>query len=333
MYRSVFLSLALAAPVLAQRDEEVPPVPPVLATREPVLPLPRIYSLVSEMRTFGPRVDVGLVIPRAPDESEIDMEAVLRAFLPDEETIRRDEERLRPTIYRMQGMWRLERMNLDGVEVPAAAFSGTKYLVQGRVIAQSETSEVWDRPWPATPVRIEQAPVLLPEPEEPGFRRVYTPPPIDLMPQGPAGVSKPAGATLREDARQEEEVRMNMVYLREGRIRVFWWNRYGSTADPHLSRDRPSLRVALPIRGNLDVGDNTLTLQVRGFGLRSLLPIRFQQPFYPLAPAGRETETPLEPERRVTLVMVRDEVMAESVRKNRVNIIPTLKRVPMEWEP
>ena len=59
-------------------------------------------------------------------------------------------------------------MTLDGVEVPPAAFAGTKYLVQGRVLAQSETSESWERVWPTPPVRVQPAAPPADLPREPG---------------------------------------------------------------------------------------------------------------------------------------------------------------------
>jgi len=333
MYRTLILSLALAAPALAQRGEEYPPDLPPVTTRQPQLPLPRITSLMTEPRIFGPRVDTGLINPRAPEEAEVDMEAVLRSYLPDEEALQRNEERLRPTVARMQGVWRVERMALDGGDVPPADFAGTRYLIQGRVIAQSETSEAWERTWPAPPVRVISPDLPLRDPEEPGSRRNLVVRPVELVRLGPAGVSRPAGARDRNDPRQEEEVRMNLVYQAEGRARVFWWNRYGESADPHLSRDRPSLRVALPVRGNIQVGDNTVTLDVRGFGLRTLLPSKFHKGISRLAPADREEDTPLEPDRRLNLALVRDEAFIDPIRQTRQNIIPTMRRIPMEWEP
>jgi hypothetical protein len=333
MIRTLVLSLALAAPALAQYGEEYPPDLPPLTTREPVLPLPRITSLMAEPRYFGPRVDTGLIYPRPPDESEIDMEAVLRAYLPDEVTLERDRERLLPMVSRMQGIWRVERMAVDGVDLAPSEFFGSKYLIQGLVIAQSETSETWQRVWPTPPVRVQSVSL----PEEYGVpdarTRVVVSPPVDVVRLGPAGFSRPAGAVDRYDPRQEEEVRMNLVYQGPDRARVFWWNRYGDSADPHLSRDRPSLRVALPIRGNLRVGYGAVALDVRGYGLRSLLPSRFQQGYYPLAPAGREADTLLEPERRLSLVLVRDEAIVDPVRQTRANIIPTMRPVRLEWGP
>ena len=137
---------------------------------------------------------------------------------------------------------------------------------------------------------------------------------------------------------------MHLVHQGPGRARVFWWNRYGETADPHLSRNRPSLRVALPVRGNVVVGENTMTLEVRGFGLRSVLPSKFQLPLNPLAPAGREEWTNLERDRRVSLTLVRDEIVEEptraetptraaSIRETRPNIIPTMQRVELQRTP
>lgn len=333
MYRTVIVSLALAAPALAQRGEEYPPELQPVATRQPVLPLPRDTSLLTEPRRFGPRVDTGLINPRPPEESELDMEAVLRAYLPDEVTLERTRDRLEPLVARMQGIWRVERMAVDGVDLAPAEFAGTKYLIQGTTISQSERSEVWQRVWPAPPVRVQPPPAPL-EFGEPGNRaRVVVPPPVDVVRLGPAGVSRPAGAVERNDPRQEEDVRMNLVYQTPDRARVYWWNRYGESADPHLSRDRPSLRVALPVRGNLAVGDGLVTLDVRGLGLRSLLPSRFHQGFNPLAPAGREADTPLEPDRRLSLVLVRDEAVIDPIRQTRQNIIPTLRPVKLEWEP
>jgi hypothetical protein len=334
MFRTLIVSCILTAPAVAQRGEEYPPEQPRLLTRQPSLTQPNPYSLASEPRFFGSRIDTGLIVPRPPDESEIDMEAVLRAYLPDEETLRRSEERLGPTVERMQGLWRVERMTLDGVEVPPSEFAGLKYLVQGRVIAQSETSEAWTRAtWPTPPFVVPPPPVV-DDVGEPGLARRRGPAaPTVVMPLGPAAVSRPAGTERREDPRQEEAIRMNMLYLGEGTARVFWWNRYGESADPHLSRDRPSLRVALPVRGNLQVGNTSMTLDVRGFGLRTLLPSKFHKPFNRLAPAGREDETPLEPDRKLALLLVRDEVQAEPLRDTRPNIIPTLHRVPLERNP
>jgi hypothetical protein len=330
MFRSLMFTLALAAPALAQRGEEYPPDLPPLIARQSSLTLPRLYSLAAEPRVFADRVDTGLITPRPPLESDIDMEAVLRAFLPDEETLRLDEERLRPTIQRMQGLWRVEKMTLDGIEVRPADFAGLKYLVQGRVLSQSETSETWDRIWPVPPVLVEPS-TPTPDVGEPGLRPRVVSVPTMVMPLGPAAVSHPAGTDRREDLRQEEAIRMNLLYQGDGSARVFWWNRYGESADPHMSRDRPSLRVALPVRGTLQAGDMTLTLDVRGFGLRTLLPSKFHLPFNALAPAGREEETILEPDRRVTLVLVRDVVQSEPLRETRQNIIPTLHRVPLEF--
>jgi hypothetical protein len=333
MFRTLILCLALAAPALAQRGEEYPPDLAPLTTREPVLPLPRITSLALEPRYFGPRIDVGLINPRPPEESELDMESGLRSFLPDEETVERDRERLRPLVAAMQGIWRVERMAVDGVDLAPSEFAGTKYLIQGLSIAQSETSEAWERAWPTPPVRVQLPPVPV-EYGPPGDRaRVIIPPPVDVVRLGPAGVSRPAGAVERNDPKQEEDVRMNLVYQAPDRARVYWWNRYGESADPHLSRDRPSLRVAWPVRGNLQVAAGVVALDVRGFGLRSLLPSRFHESFNPLAPAGREWQTALEPERRLRLVLVRDEALVDPIRETRSNIIPTMRRVRMEWEP
>jgi hypothetical protein len=221
-------------------------------------------------------------------------------------------------------------MTLDGIEVRPADFAGLKYLVQGRVLSQSETSETWDRIWPVPPVLVEPS-APTPDVGEPGLRPRVVSVPTMVMPLGPAAVSRPAGTDRREDLRQEEAIRMNLLYQGDGSARVFWWNRYGESADPHMSRDRPSLRVALPVRGTLQAGDMTLTLDVRGFGLRTLLPSKFHLPFNALAPAGREEETILEPDRRVTLVLVRDVVESEPLRETRQNIIPTLRRVPLEF--
>src|SRR4051794_12449644 len=96
MFRTLMLCLALAAPALAQRGEEYPADLPPVTTRQPTLPIPRTTSLSAEPRFFGPRVDAGLINPRPPEEAEVDMEAVLRSYLPDEITLERNRERLRP---------------------------------------------------------------------------------------------------------------------------------------------------------------------------------------------------------------------------------------------
>ena len=362
MYRSFLLILAVAGPVLAQRPEQqvqaaqrpdqqgtdrFATVQPPVATRQPALTQPRVDSLSTEPRVLNNRVDAGLVARRPPDESEMDMEAVLRRYLPDEETLRRDEARMQPAVRRMQGIWRVEKMTLDGMEVHPSVFAGTKYMIQDRVLFQSETAETWTRVWPVPAVIRGTDGPRAPEEfgAEPGLGRprVVVPPTPDVVPLGPAGESRPAGAEPREDPRQEEGVRMNFVYQGPGQARVFWWNRYGETADPHLSRNRPSLRVALPVRGNVTVGENTMTLDVRGFGLRAVLPSRFHTPLNPLAPVGREEQTTLERDRRVSLVLVRDEAEPEvnrdealptgSIRDTRPNIIPTMQRVNLGRNP
>ena len=346
MYRSLFLCLGVAAPVLAQPgDDRFATVQPPVATRQPVLTQPRTDTLSTEARVFSPRVDVGVVVRRPPYESDIDMEAVLRQHLPSEEALRESEARLVPMIRAMQGVWRVERMTLDGVDVHPADFAGTKYLIQNRVLLQSERAEEWNRVWPVPTVVPGTTGPRAPEEfsAELGIRRpANVPPPTpDVVPLGPAGESRAPGAERREDPREEEAVRMNFVYQRPGRARVFWWNRYGESADPHMTRNRPSLRVALPIRGNVTVAENTMTVDVRGFGLRSVLPSKFHLPLNPLAPGWRSESSPLVPERRLSLVLVRDEVVIDpvpdaipvtgSIRQTRPNIIPTMRRVPFEW--
>jgi hypothetical protein len=87
------------------------------------------------------------------------------------------------------------------------------------------------------------------------------------------------------------------------------------------------------VRGTIRVADRAVALDVRGVGLRSILPSRFQISINPLAPAGRETDTALEPDRRLSLVLVRDEAFIDPIRQTRANIIPTMRPVRMEWAP
>ena len=346
MYRCFILCLGVAAPVLAQQSEDkFATVQPPVATRQPVLPQPRVDSLSTDPRPLSARAVSPPDVRPAPDESEVDLEAVLRTYLPDEITQERELARTQGTVRQMQGIWRVEKMTLDGVEVHPSQFMGTKYMVQGRVLFQSEDAETWTRVWPVPAIIPGTTGPRAPEefaPLEPGIRRpVVAPPTPDVVPLGPAGESRPAGSERREDPRQEEGVRMHLIHQGPGQARVFWWNRYGETADPHLSRNRPSLRVALPVRGNVAVGENTMTLDVRGLGLRSVLPSKFHLPLNPLAPAGREDQTVLERDRRLSLVLVRDEVLEESnpdkanpaagsIRETRQNIITTMRKVDLK---
>src|SRR5687767_11645586 len=122
MYRSFLLTLAVAGPVLAQRPEQqnlaaqrpdqqgedrFATVQPPVATRQPVLPQPRVDSVSAEPRVLAARAINPLAGRRVPDESEMDMEAVLRQYLPDELTLERDLARAQGTVRAMQGRWRV----------------------------------------------------------------------------------------------------------------------------------------------------------------------------------------------------------------------------------
>jgi hypothetical protein len=361
MRRSLIVLIACSAPALAQtRDETIPPRTPLTTGptyRVLTLAEPRPDSLLTRPRYFDRPVDTGLVRPEVPDEALIDVEAWLREpipeeelirlraglkrpargtvlrepiTLPDEESLRRHEELLRPTIDGMQGRWRVERMYLDGAELRLDQFAGVKYLVQNRVIFQSEMSEEGGIP-------ENVAAALTPTngngtngtPREPGMepKPEATPAPTPVYTR-PASPSLPAPAVLRNDPRQEEGMRLAMLFQSEGRAAIYAWDRYGESVDPHLSTNRPSQRVAMPIRGRLRLGDDRLTIGLRGVGLRAFLPSKFHVPFAEVEPRLGEGRTPLEPERIVVVVLVRDEVVAQPlVEERKRNIIPVMSPV------
>ena len=274
MYRSIFLLLAAAGPLLAQSRVDDPPVRPnQFSGSGPTLNQPREESLRNRVREFNQPVSVGLVVPRPPEEANVDMEAVLRQFYTDEERLARDEVRLRGTIRKMQGIWRVERMTLDGTELQPEQFAGLKYMFQDTFMALSETSEAWTRPAPLTEVR----PVVVERPDnvtgDDRRKPIVRPAPVVRL--GPAAERRPVPAEIRLDPRQEESVQLHMLYEGEGRVRAFWWDRDGESIDPHLSRNAPSLRVSWPIRANMVVNDRVMTVAVRGVGLWSVLPSKF----------------------------------------------------------
>ena len=180
-------------------------------------------------RYFDRPVDTGLVRPEAPDEALIDVEAWLREpipeeelirlraglkrpargtvlrepiTLPDEELLRRHEELLRPTIDGMQGRWRVERMYLDGAELRLDQFAGVKYLVQNRVIFQSEMSEEG-----GIPENVAAAPTPMNgngtngTPREPGMEpkpeATPAPTPVYTRPASPSLPAPRCSATIR----------------------------------------------------------------------------------------------------------------------------------------
>lgn len=328
MYRSTLLLLGVVSPVFAQLRVDDPPVrPQQFASGLPSLTQPREDSLRNRVRELNQPISVGLIMPRPPEEATVDMEAVLRELLPDEERLERDEVRLRSTIRKMQGIWRVERMTLDGVELDPERFAGLKYFFQDRFMALSETSEAWARPAPITEVR----PVVV---ERPDYatgddRRKPIARPAPVVRLGPAAIRRPVPAEIRLDPRQEESVLLHMLYEGEGRVRAFWWDRDGESIDPHLSRNAPSLRVSWPVRANMVINDRVMTVAVRGVGLWSVLPSKFHKTFNDAAKDLDRTE--LEPERRVSLVLVRDEIEqvppVPTPPPTRRNIIPELRRV------
>ncbi len=105
-------------------------------------------------------------------------------------------------------------------------------------------------------------------------------------------VVKPlAPVSWRNETADEDATRMIMSYVSEGRVRIGWWDRFGETRDPYNLRNDPAWREADPALGTIDLVGETMTINVRGVGLRGLLPDRF------LAPIGTE--------RTVTIVLER----------------------------
>jgi hypothetical protein len=380
MFRSLFIPFAFASVVFAQgRDDQyVPERPRQFGNRSaygPVLGLVKDNSLLNRERLLDKPISTGLVLPELPDEALIDLEAWLRESipaeeqalrrvgfqrpargtiwredfqLPDEEVLRQDLRRLRTTIANMQGIWRVQKMTLDGRPLEPEEFAGLKYLVQDTVLFQSETSERWIRPGPAAAAaKTPDAGARLPG-GEPGNRGVIVTPPAEEVDRlGPTAVSRPSGGTPRNDPRQEEGVRLNMLYRGEGMAAVYWWDRDADVVDPHESRNRPSLRVSWPVRGGIELSEGTLVLGVRGVGLRALLPSKFHYRFNRLNTPPYEERTRIEGERTVLFVMVRDERLdnrtsdipqgeagenlaaGEPGTRGRRNIIPQMHRVPL----
>lgn len=309
MLRSLIVVLGCTAPVLAQyRDEAQRMRPPQFGganlSGTPYLQ-PRFGSLFERLRQLDRPISTGLVYSDRVDEAMVDVEAWLRdpipsdevalrrigfrrppegstwrtpITLPDEDTIRRDEYRLRNTITAMQGFWRVEVFILDGVGIEPENFAGLKYLVHGTVLFQSETSEQWERGGPIPPRQRKLQPVIDKPRREPGELneaiREASDPPVEV---GPAGVSRPAGAVLREDPRQEEGTRLLMLFRNEGQSIVYGWDRYGSSTDPYNELNRPSARVVLPAIGALEVGQEHMILGIRGTDMWGLLPTRFHK--------------------------------------------------------
>ena len=380
MLRSVWIVLAASATVLAQgRDDQTPNERPRQFGDQryygPILGQIQDNSLLTRLRQLDRPLSTGLVRSELPDEALIDLEAWLREpippeelalrrigfrrpargtiwredfQLPDEETLRQNEALLRGTIRNMQGIWRVQKMIVDGRALLPEEYAGLKYLFQDTVLFQSETSENWSRSAPASATATKVTPAVRKEGKEPGEKDAMTPAteePADRL--GPAGTSKPAGGGTRYDPRQEEGVRLQMLYRGEGAATVYWWDRDGEVVDPHESRNRQSLRVSFPARGGVELADGVLTIGARGVGLRALLPTKFHYRFNRLRLPPEEERTPLEPERTVLLVMVRDEDIknpmvesrasgesedlgaGEPGSRTRRNIIPQMRRVPL----
>lgn len=360
------------------RDDQYYPERPrqfgSLTTYGPVLGRIADNSIRTREFQLDKPVSTGLVLPELADEALIDVEAWLREpipaeelalrrigfrrpargtvwredfQLPDEEVLRQDLIRLRNTIANMQGIWRVHKFVLDNRVLEPEEFAGLKYLVQDTVLFQSETSEQWLRAGPAS-ASVKKAPTAVKLPgREPGeLGTIQQPPADDVDRLGPAGTSKPPAAERREDPRQEEGVRMNMLYRGEGLAAIYWWDRDANVVDPHMSRNRPSLRVSFPVRGGIELGDGMLVLAVRGVGLRALLPSKFHYRFNRLKTAPEEERTLIEGERTVFMIMVRDEQLdnrtsdvqtgqaeglgaGEPGSRVRRNIIPQMHRVPL----
>lgn len=370
MIRSLFVLLAGATAALAQPQ----PTREDANTERPFQfgGPPRIDTLADRPRIYTGPIDAGIINPPPPEEALIDVEAWLRQpvpgdeqairrvgfrrpargtvfrepiTLPDEDTLRQDEILLRPTIQRVQGLWRVKKLTIDGIDQRPEDYAGLKYLFQGTVLAQSMTSEEWSRGAPVTPkpiVRTNRNGLR----EDVESRYVVT---DDGERAGPTAFARPAGGQFRNDPKEEEGIRLQLAYEAEGRALVYWWDRYGEVRDPHMGQDRPSIRVSLPVRGALAVGDGLVVLGVRGLGLRNLLPTKFQHPLELRQSRIEEGLTPLESERTVLIVMVRDEALAtppiseeqrqadrrylgrgEPGGRGRINIIPEMHRVPLD---
>jgi hypothetical protein len=308
MFRSSILMLVFASPLLAQYYDG---------------------PLAGRPRTFDRPISTGLVLPELPDEALIDREAWLREPIPGEElsnlrvgfrrpargTVWRDpitlpseqaqqdsETAARNTIERMQGLWRVQTIMVDGQVLPAGAFTGLNYKITETVTDQSATSEPMARTHGPTGASRLQVALDIAHDQRASSRQVdgalrYTSERREAW-AGSTARDRQAGEVMDKDPVEIETTRFNVMFRGRGQAIVYSWDRYGESSDPHNILNRPSERVVLSTLGAMEVYEDHVMLAVRGVGARGLLPDHLR------APLGGE--------RTVFLRLGRDEQISNS---------------------
>ncbi|HVK09942.1 MAG TPA: hypothetical protein VM597_14325 [Gemmataceae bacterium] len=203
----------------------------------------------------------GIVLTRAEQGALLDRVVDAYRNLPDDLTFVNDEPRLEPMVRAMNGLWYVVEMTVDGQPLPARRFDGLTYEFDYGAFRFIDS-----------PVRRPLPPSAIVEFRTPEVESVYT------------NVRELAAQESRGQLRDFEAIRPRMLYVGEGRARIWWWDRFGESLDPvNLYRDPGSLtsipdHQAIPTEGSLVLTATQLRLDVRGVGLRSLLPPKFQGP-------------------------------------------------------
>ncbi len=209
-----------------------------------------------------PRPTDGIVLTR--DQHRAMLARVDDAYrnLPDDLTFVNDELRVLPTVRAANGLWVVVEMSLDGRRLPLREFDGLTYEFEGGAFRYVDS-----------PARRPVPPIAAVDWRDPEATSVYT------------NLRESALQDFRGHLRDYEAIRPKLLHAGVGRARIWWWDRFGESLDPAaLYRDPdslvsiPELQRAIPAEGGLVVTATQLRLDVRGVGLRSLLPPRFQGP-------------------------------------------------------
>jgi hypothetical protein len=288
MLRISILMLAFASPVLAQYYDGP------LATRP---------------RTLDRAISTGLVLPELPDEALIDREAWLREPIPAEElallragfrrpargtvwrepiTLPSEEPQydldlaVRNTVLRMQGLWRVQSMMVDGQVIDAGPFTGLNYKVTDTVVDQSATFEPMAREYgPTGPSRLQMA-IDTARDMQASSRQLdgslrYTRDYREAW-SGVTARDRQAGEVMDKDPLEIETTRQNVVFRGPGQAIIYSWDRYGESRDPYNLLNRPSERVVVSSLGSIEVYDDRVMLAVRAIGARGFLPDHLRAP-------------------------------------------------------
>jgi hypothetical protein len=288
MLRISILLLVFASPVLAQYYDGP------LATRP---------------RTLDRPISTGLVLPELPDEALIDREAWLREPIPTEElsllragfrrpargTVWRDPITLpseepqydlnlavRDTVLRMQGLWRVQTMMVDGQVIAAGPFTGLNYKVTDTVVDQSATFEPMARGYGPTGPSQLQTGLDSARDMQASSRQLdgtlrYTRDYRESW-SGVTARDRQAGEVMDKYPLEVETTRQNVVFRGPGQAIVYSWDRYGESRDPYNLLNRPSERVVLSSLGAIEVYEDRIMLAVRAVGARGFLPDHLRAP-------------------------------------------------------